>query len=276
VGVAKKLLELAAKAAREAEGAAARKNYAVKPRQAKPAVSKLDMTEAARMERARQMGFDVDRPLYVSVLENTPQFRSQGIFGGHKGVSGVSLTDNPRMASRYLDRFGEHDYKQKPFSKQMMKVFIRPGNVREYQEPIKSSTKTGFPLPENYAWPEIMQGVDTAVFPDALSARGGVKHVSPDSPRAIQGREFVLRDPSRIRSFSAAFDPEHAESADLMKARGGLAVKPVWDKKRPKELGEPGVLSVKRKSAAKRRAKAAGRPYPNLVDNLAAARKKGK
>jgi len=55
-----------------------------------------------------------------------------------------------------------------------------------------------------------------------------------------------------------------------------FAVKPVWDKKRPKGLGEPGALSVKRKSAAKRRAKAAGRPYPNLVDNMAAARKKGK
>ena len=55
-----------------------------------------------------------------------------------------------------------------------------------------------------------------------------------------------------------------------------FAVKPVWDKKRPKGLGEPDSLSVKRKSAAKRRAKAAGRPYPNLVDNMAAARKKGK
>jgi len=50
----------------------------------------------------------------------------------------------------------------------------------------------------------------------------------------------------------------------------------VWDKKRPKDLGKPKDLSVKRKAAAKRRAAAAGRPYPNLVDNLAAARKKGK
>lgn len=50
----------------------------------------------------------------------------------------------------------------------------------------------------------------------------------------------------------------------------------VWDKKRPKGLGEPKPLSAKKKSAAKRRAQAAGRPYPNLVDNLAVARKKGK
>ena len=58
--------------------------------------------------------------------------------------------------------------------------------------------------------------------------------------------------------------------------KGGFAVKAVWDKKRPKDLGEPKDLSVKRKKSAKARAKAAGRPYPNLIDNMAAARKKGK
>lgn len=59
------------------------------------------------------------------------------------------------------------------------------------------------------------------------------------------------------------------------KAEGG-AVKPVWEKERPDDLGKPKALSAKKKAFAKRRAKAAGRPYPNMVDNLAAARKKGK
>ena len=59
-------------------------------------------------------------------------------------------------------------------------------------------------------------------------------------------------------------------------AKGGLAVKPVWDKERPKDLGDPKDLSAKKKKSAKARAKAAGRPYPNFVDNMAAARKKGK
>ncbi len=58
--------------------------------------------------------------------------------------------------------------------------------------------------------------------------------------------------------------------------KGGFAVKSVWDKKRPKDLGKPEDLSVKKKKSAKARAKAAGRPYPNLIDNMAAARKKGK
>ena len=50
--------------------------------------------------------------------------------------------------------------------------------------------------------------------------------------------------------------------------------KPVWGKPRPKSLGEPDPLSRRQKSTAKAAAKAAGRPYPNLVDNMRAARGK--
>jgi hypothetical protein len=48
----------------------------------------------------------------------------------------------------------------------------------------------------------------------------------------------------------------------------------VWDKPRPKGLGKPKKLSSAKKSSAKAMAKAAGRPYPNLIDNMRAARKK--
>jgi hypothetical protein len=50
--------------------------------------------------------------------------------------------------------------------------------------------------------------------------------------------------------------------------------KPVWDKARPKDLSAPKKLSPAKKSSAKAAAKAAGRPYPNLVDNMRAAKKK--
>ena len=45
-----------------------------------------------------------------------------------------------------------------------------------------------------------------------------------------------------------------------------------WDKKNPKEKSKK--LTPAQKAAAKARAKAAGRPWPNLVDNAAASRKK--
>jgi hypothetical protein len=47
-----------------------------------------------------------------------------------------------------------------------------------------------------------------------------------------------------------------------------------WDTKNPREKSK--TLTPAQKAAAKARAKAAGRPYPNLVDNAAAARKKKK
>lgn len=50
--------------------------------------------------------------------------------------------------------------------------------------------------------------------------------------------------------------------------------KEFWDKPNPKKSSKK--LSADQKSKAKARAKAAGRPYPNLVDNAAAARKKKK
>jgi hypothetical protein len=52
-------------------------------------------------------------------------------------------------------------------------------------------------------------------------------------------------------------------------AKGGE----VWDKPRPKSLGKPKKMSPAKKAAAKASAKAAGRPYPNLIDNMKASKK---
>ena len=51
-----------------------------------------------------------------------------------------------------------------------------------------------------------------------------------------------------------------------------MASKPVWEKPNPKKKSIP--MDAKKKALAKARAKAAGRPYPNLIDNMYAARKK--
>ena len=50
--------------------------------------------------------------------------------------------------------------------------------------------------------------------------------------------------------------------------------KAFWDKKNPKTTSKK--LTPSQKAAAKRRAKAAGRPYPNLIDNAAVSRRKSK
>lgn len=48
--------------------------------------------------------------------------------------------------------------------------------------------------------------------------------------------------------------------------------KKVWDTPDPSKKDKK--LTPKKKAAAKASAKAAGRPYPNLVDNMNAAKKK--
>ena len=50
-----------------------------------------------------------------------------------------------------------------------------------------------------------------------------------------------------------------------------MAGKPFWEQKAPKDATTK-HLNRKQIQSAKAKARAAGRPYPNLVDNAAAAR----
>lgn len=64
--------------------------------------------------------------------------------------------------------------------------------------------------------------------------------------------------------------PKPAKKKDAPARRQGHAAP--WDQDNPKKPGEHQALSPQAKATAKRRARAAGRPYPNLVDNMRAAR----
>jgi len=76
-------------------------------------------------------------------------------------------------------------------------------------------------------------------------------------------------NPSKMPKKKVIHRTDNPNDVDLY-AKGGE----VWDKPRPKGLGKPKKMSSEKKAKAKEMAKAAGRPYPNLVDNLRAARKK--
>jgi hypothetical protein len=54
-----------------------------------------------------------------------------------------------------------------------------------------------------------------------------------------------------------------------------MADKPFWEQKAPKDATHS-HLNKKQVQLAKAKARAAGRPYPNLVDNVAASRVKDK
>ena len=72
----------------------------------------------------------------------------------------------------------------------------------------------------------------------------------------------------------AAKTKSRRDNTDFTEYKRGGKVKPIWEKARPAKLGKPSVLTATKKAAAKARAKSAGRSYPNMVDNIWAARKK--
>jgi len=82
--------------------------------------------------------------------------------------------------------------------------------------------------------------------------------------RASRGMGAI--DPSKMPSGKKKARRDNTDFTEY--AKGGE----VWDKKRPKGLGKPKELTEYRKEQAKSRARRAGRPYPNLIDNMWAAR----
>lgn len=142
--------------------------------------------------------------------------------------------------------------------------------------------------------PEVKLGLDMApVTGQLFSVRDAIYHANTgdtgaaisDMIGAMPGVKLAKTAPKLIGDMMKAGNA-YDKAGDITdyikakeenkKAKGGLAVKPIWEKKRPKDLGKPKSLSVKKKKSAKARAAAAGRPYPNAVDNIAVARKKGK
>ena len=177
----------------------------------------LPMDYASRMARANQMG--MTHKGYHSTLKDQDRFDPTGKFMGYTGTSGISTTDNPAAATRYLDRYSEQDYKGVPFQKNIIPTLANIGRVDVRSEPYRSRIPMGYPLPEGYTPEHEVAGFDSAQFPDAISAKGQVKH--SDAKNAIRSTETVMSDPTNIRSQFARFDPRLEHLAHLSASTGG-------------------------------------------------------
>jgi hypothetical protein len=108
----------------------------------------------------------------------------------------------------------------------------------------------------------------------SLKAQGhDIKPPQPEGgPRRDSFCSRMLGMKKKLTSKETANDPNSRINKSLRAwncADGGE----VWDKPRPKKLGKSKGLTDAQQASAKASAKAAGRPYPNLVDNMKAARK---
>ena len=76
-------------------------------------------------------------------------------------------------------------------------------------------------------------------------------------------------NPSKMPKAKKVVRKDNPNDVEVYKKGGD-----VWDKPRPKKLGKPKTLPAGQKAKAKAAAKAGGRPYPNMVDNIRAAKGK--
>lgn len=75
--------------------------------------------------------------------------------------------------------------------------------------------------------------------------------------------------PSKMPKAKTVVRKDNPNDVEVYKKGGD-----VWDKPRPKKLGKPKTLTAGQKAKAKAAANAGGRPYPNMVDNIRAAKGK--
>ena len=168
------------------------------------------------MDRAKALGFDVDNTWYHSSLDDKNEFNQSGQFMGHSGMTGIHLTDNKEMASRYLDRYGNFDYKYKPFNKNIIPVYVKVENVKEYNSPVKSDIGLGMSIPAGFIPDYISKGHDAAMLHDTISKHGSVIHLPDGYKKSISGYELIMNKPHHIRSINAAFDPLQKHKSDLL------------------------------------------------------------
>lgn len=158
--------------------------------------------------------------LFHSTLSDTEKFNPVGKFMGYTGTTGISLTDNPEMASRYLERYASHGYvdgvPNQPFEKNVMPVYAKLGKVIERDEPFKVDIGLGFPLPKDYIPIHKKMGFDTLIRNDDISKKGAVKHST--AKNAIRGKEYVLTSPSQIKSAIGNSGKFSSESEHLAEA----------------------------------------------------------
>ena len=228
-----------------------------------PPAAQLDMSEAARIQRAAEQGFDVSKPLYHGTDKNFDEFITR------KGLSGKAsyFTPDPDVASAYA--MGDVRFKKRGPGATVMPVYVR-GNILDLENLTRKQEIDIWKEIENYElrtakpgtlkyemltdnkFPTVSQSLseitDEEYIPDYAQMMEKLAEINMTNKileklgyAGVKGREVLLNprgtigdkeyesiaifDPSNIRSVNAAFDPSELASPVITKAKGGLATK---------------------------------------------------
>lgn len=176
------------------------------------AVRGLDMSQAARMQRAQEQGFDTEQVYYHGTSSDFDSFRPSktGEFG-----PAVYLTTSPREASSYS------------------KTNTQGANAGQNVIPVMIRANNLFDANEKDFWSVFKSATDSEAIEKAKAAGySGIRFRRPvsywdDSLKKVVDTgemqdHIALFDPANIRSINAAFDPEKRGSANLMAGVGGV------------------------------------------------------
>jgi hypothetical protein len=182
----------------------------------------LDMSQAGRMGRAKEMGFDTETVLY----HGTPD--SRGIMEtGFKTVKekfGVKdpdrvyfFAENKKVADTYADDRRAFDYQNA--TAETIPVYLKSRNPKIVDwggRPFRGKEKdgSGFAI-RDYIDQARADGHDSVIIRNVIDTYDGKG--KPSTIRAVF-------DPSNIRSVNAAFDPEKSGSSTLLAAAPFAAV----------------------------------------------------
>jgi len=182
------------------------------------ATSDLPMDQASRMARARELGFDVDQPLYHGTAMDIEEFvpSPKGVLG-----PGVYLTDTPYLADMFA---GSAEISKARRNRRRGRSMLSPqqANVGENVMPVFIREGKLFDANANNLKAMFKEAGSQKAVIDELR-RQGYRGVNWNLPFVGEGGRYVtMFDPADIRSTSARFDPEQAGSANLLAGLGGL------------------------------------------------------
>lgn len=188
-------------------------------------VNSIDMSEAARMQRAKEMGFDTDRTWYHGTRQEFDEFK---LPGGHKTAGNyidgpgeadvaIFMSNNPTVASAYAGKWDE--------GSRVIPAHLGLKNPRQ----IKTSGE--------------LYRDENAELIESSMKRGhdGIIYTYPNG-----NQEAVVFDPRNIRSTQAAFDPARRDSANLLAASPSSSA-PGLAANSTQQSPDSGVLDILRK-----------------------------
>lgn len=167
----------------------------------------IDMSTDARLQRAKEMGFDTDQVYYHGTDRDFSEFKSIGERDyGHYG-QGYYFAPDPFTSNYYAESAAK----------------VRGGAPTSY--PVRLKYKKPYYLDEFTDEPQALQAGQDPKFTENLKKKGydAVIRRSIDRDSSTGEildeylEEIVVFEPSQIRSINASFNPEHIDSGDLIK-----------------------------------------------------------